>query len=149
MVVTSKKRSFEDLQVGDKFPPIVKRETHEDILRYSELASMPHKDEVKNFHIDEEYAKTQVFAGKVNAGVATVAYCLEALEQGVPAAALQKGGRIELKAIEPVRSGDTIVMFASVTGKREENGGRFVDFEVRVENQHGRLAAIANATARF
>jgi acyl dehydratase len=54
-----------------------------------------------------------------------------------------------MKAIEPVRGGDIVTMIGSVTGKREENGARFVDFEVRVENQHARLVAVANATARF
>ncbi|MCL4535253.1 MAG: MaoC family dehydratase [Bacteroidetes bacterium] len=145
----NRKRSYDELQIGEMFPPLVKVETQDAINRYAELASLPRQEDVRNLHTDDEYAKTTVFAGTVNMGVATVAYCLEALEQVIPTEALLNGGRIEIKAIEPVRAGDTITIVGSVTGKREENGARFVDLEIKAENQHGRLAAVGTATAKF
>ncbi len=149
MSASSGKSNFQSLQVGDEFPPVVKTDTQEAINRYAELASLPRQEDTRNLHTDEDYAKTTVFAGTVNQGVATVAYCMEALEQAVPAEAFLSGGRIEIKAIEPVRAGDTITITGSVAGKREENGARFVDFDIRAVNQHGRLAAVGSATARF
>lgn len=149
MSADNQKRAFDQLQIGEQFPLIVKVETQEAINRYSELASIPHLPDVKNLHTDDEYAKTTVFAGTVNAGIATVAYCMEALERVVPTEAFLNGGRIEVKAIEPVRAGDTITVTGRVAGKREENGVRLVDFEIKVENQHGRVAAVGSATAKF
>jgi 3-hydroxybutyryl-CoA dehydratase len=145
----SKPKSFEELQVGEQFPPVVKIEAQASINLYQELAGFPHQQDTKNLHTDDEYAKTTVFAGTVNQGVATVAYFIEALEQIVPASTLTGGGRIEVKGIEPVRAGDKLTIVASVAGKREEAGARFVDFEIKAENQQGRLAAVGTATARF
>jgi acyl dehydratase len=143
------KKTFETLQVGDQFPPVIKVETQEAINLYAELSSIPRDPNTKNLHIDEEYARKTVFAGTVNAGICTVAFFIEAMEQEVPTESILNGGSIEVKAIEPVRAGDKLVIVASVAGKREENGGRFVDFEIKAQNQHGRLAAVGSATARF
>jgi 3-hydroxybutyryl-CoA dehydratase len=144
-----KKKSYDELQVGEQFPPVIKVESQEAINLYADLSSIPRDPNTKNLHMDEEYARTTVFAGTVNAGVATVAFFIEAMEQAVPSEAIQDGGRIEVKAIEPVRAGDKLTIVASVAGKREEAGARFVDFEIKAENQYGRLAAVGAATARF
>jgi 3-hydroxybutyryl-CoA dehydratase len=136
-----------DLQLGDALPAVTKTETQESIDAYAELASPGRPRLGQSLHSDEDFARRTIFAGTVNLGVATMAYCHEVLEQAFPVEALLRpGSRVEFKAIEPIRAGDTVTITGAVTGRREEADHLLIDCELRVVNQQEKLCGIATAT---
>ena len=103
-----------------------------------------------SLHTDEEFAEGGIFGGPVNMGVATVAYVAELLEKGFPLKVLMGYvSKLEMRATLPVRAGDTMSFTGQVTGKREEQGLRFVDCEVTGTNQSDQVVARAKATIAF
>jgi acyl dehydratase len=62
---------------------------------------------------------------------------------------LRRGSRLEMRATEPIRAGDTVTFTGRVTGKRVEGGQRLVDCELTGTNQFGQTVAIARATIAF
>ena len=143
----AKSMSYESVEVGDELPILVKHESQESIDQYSKLA-MPHlATDWHSLHTEEEFAKEGIFGGTVNMGVATVAYVAELLEKGFPLEKLMgRGSRLEVRATEPVRVGDTVTFIGEVTGKREEDGLRLIDCEVTGTNQLEATVARARAT---
>ena len=142
----AKTLSYDSVQVGDDLPILVKHESKETIDDYARLASSGPRPDWHDLHTDEEYARQGIFGGTVNTGVATVAYVAELLEKGFPLMNLMgKGSRLEVRATEPVRAGDTITFTGTVTGKREEDGLRLVECEVTGANQLDVTVARARA----
>ena len=138
---------YDEIDVGDHLPEVTRAETQADIDRFAELAGSGRPRTGKNLHSDDDFARRTIFAGTVNMGVATMAYCHESLEQVFCLQQLlSPGSRVEFKAIEPVRAGDTIAIGGSVVGKREDGDRRLVDCQLQVTNQHGRLVGVAIAT---
>ncbi|MCI0439126.1 MAG: MaoC family dehydratase [Chloroflexi bacterium] len=145
MAINTARVTFDSLSEGDELPPFEIGETQETIN--SARVSISDDEEVPpNIHTDPEFAKAGLFAGTVNAGVTTMAYVTQMLEQWFPASAFYNGGRLNFKAIEPFRPGDTVTFTGKVTGKRLEGGKKFVDCEIQGVNQHGRVACVAEAT---
>ena len=68
------------------------------------------------------------------------------LERWYPGAGFYNGGRLEFKAIQPFRPGDTVVFTGVVTGKRRANGRGLIDCEIKGTNQLGQLMGFATAT---
>ena len=103
--------------MGDEIPPFETYETQETIdeARMPEITARPPRP---NIHTDPEFAKKGLFAGTVNGGVITMAYVTTMLERWYPGAGFYNGGRLEFKAIQPFRPGDTVVFTGVVTGKR-------------------------------
>jgi len=139
--------TFESIQVGDELPILVKHESQESINLYHELAIPQQRPDWHDLHVHEEFAQKGIFGGTVNMGVATVAYMAELLEKAFPIKSLAgKGSRLEMRATEPIRAGDTVTFTGRVTGKRVEGGQRLVDCELTGTNQLGQTVAIARAT---
>ena len=145
MVAKTTHRTFESLTAGEELPPFEIGETQETInsarLVIDEDADIP-----RNIHTDPEFAKTGLFAGTVNAGVTTMAYIAQMLEQWFPASAFYDGGSLEFKGIEPFRPGDKVTFTGTVKSKRIESGKKLVDCEIMGVNQHGRVMGVATAT---
>ncbi len=137
--------TFDSITVGDELPPFEIGETQETIdnARMPEITARPPRP---NIHTDPEFAKRGIFSGTVNGGVITMAYVTQMLEQWFPAGSFYDGGRLEFKAIQPFRPGDTVVFRAKVTGKRTQAGKKLVDCEVKGTNQLGQLMGFATAT---
>ena len=137
--------TFASIQPGDELPPIEVAETQETIDGFGGATPIEERPP-KNIHTDPDFAAEGIFAGTVNAGVATMAYIVQMFEQVFPAEAFYDGGSLEFKAIEPVRPGDTISLTGRVAAKREEDGKKLVDCEIKGMNQLGQLIAAAEAT---
>ena len=137
--------TYDSIAVGDRIPSFETFETQETIdnTRMPEITARPPRP---NIHTDPEFAKRGLFAGTVNGGVITMAYVTTMLERWFPAASFYEGGRLEFKAIQPFRPGDTVVFTGTVTGKRRVNGKAFVDCEIRGTNQLGQIMGFATAT---
>ena len=119
--------SYDSIEVGDDLPILVKYESQETIDLYARYASSSTRTDLHNLHTDLEYATKSIFGGTVNMGAATVAYVAELLEKAFPLKDLMsRHSRLEMRATEPIRPGDTIIFTGRVTGKREEGGHRLV-----------------------
>lgn len=145
MTINTRPVTFDSIDVGDELPSFTIGETQETING----ARLPISDDEvipRNIHTDPEFAKDGLFAGTVNAGVTTMAYINQMLEQWFPASAFYNSGRLLFKAIEPFRPGDNVTFIGFITGKREEGGKKIVECEVKGTNQHGKLIGVAEAT---
>ena len=145
----SAKWTWDSVQVGQELPILVRTETQEEINNYLKLneRGRNRQFESKNLHVDEEFAKTGIFAGTVNYGVTTCGFMLECLQQVFPTQALYTAGSsFTMRAIEPIRSMDVIVYSGRVTGKRTEGGKRLVDVDLIGTNQLKQGVATAKAT---
>lgn len=139
--------SYDSVEVGDELPILVKHESQETIDLYARHAPSGPKPDRHNLHTDQEYAAKSIFGGTVNMGSATVAYVAELLEKAFPIKSLMSyGSRLEMRATEPIRPGDTITFTGQVMGKSEEGTRRIVDCEVIATNQLDQMVATARAT---
>lgn len=127
---------------ADLLPTLVKLESQEAIDAYAELTRIrPRRG--TNLHTDEGFARRTIFGGPVNMGVATAAYCAEAIERAYgPAVLLRPGASLEYKGIRPIRAGDEIALHGRVTARREGSA----DCEIRVLDRDGGLRGIGLAT---
>ena len=142
--------TYDSVQEGDELPILVKHESQETIDLYARYAPAGPRKDWHNLHTDEEYAKKGIFGGTVNMGVATVAYVAELLEKAFPLKyVLGAGSKLEMRATQPVRAGDTITFTGTVTGKVEKDGQKYVECEVTGTSQSDTLVARARATIAF
>ena len=122
--------------------PVTKRETQDAIDRYASLTRLRPRIGT-NLHQDADFARRTLFGGTANAGVATLAYCAELLENAYgPDALLRPGARVEYKGIRPVRAGDEIVL----RGKVAVRAARSHEVEIWVHAQDGWLRGVGSGT---
>lgn len=123
--------------------PLSKVESQDAIDQYAELTHVRPRVNHHSLHSDPEFAKRTIFGGTVNMGVATAAYCAEALEREFgPGVLLQPGARLEYKGIRPIRADYAITVSGDVIAA--DNTGRTC--RLTVHNQDGTLCGIATAT---
>jgi acyl dehydratase len=129
-------------QSGEELPPVRKLESQAAIDRYAELTRLRPRIG-QSLHSDESFARRTIFGGTVNMGVATAAYCSEALERAFgPAALLRPGARLEFKGIRPVRAGDEITVGGRLTERHPDRAL----CELVVHNHAGALVGVGGAT---
>ena len=146
----AKRVSYDTVEPGDDLPILVKHESQETIDLYAQQASPGPRPGWRSLHTDKEFAATGIFGGTVNMGTATVAYVAELLEKAFPIKNLMsQHSRLEMRATEPVRAGDTITFTGRVTGKREDDGRGLVECEVIGANQLDQTVARGCATISF
>ncbi len=122
---------------------LVKAETVETIAAYGRLP-VGRPDDWMSTHTNEEFARTAIFGDTVNAGVATVGYTAQWLDLVEKPGVLWNGGRLESRALAPVKAGDDL----QITGQRreeDENTG-FCVYEIVAVNQSGVTAFRSVAT---
>ena len=145
MTTNYKAVQFDSIQVGDELPSFEIAESQETI---DGAAFVIDGDQVmpRNVHTDPEFAAEGLFAGTVNAGITTMAYVNQMLEQRFPASSFYDGGGLVFKAIDPFRPGDTVSFTGKVVAKRVEDGNMIVECQVQGHNQLGKLMGVAEAT---
>lgn len=146
----AKTANYDSIQTGDELAILVKYESQEAPAPYQRYTLPgPRRDRPKP-DTDDESSEEGSSSGTVNGGLATVAYVAELLEKAFPIKDLMApGSRLEMKAIKPVKPGDTITFTGQVTGKREQGGHRLVDCQVTATNQRNQVVARAKATIPF
>ena len=144
MATSAKKVTFDSIEIDDQLPPFEIGETQESIDG-ARVAIDDVQEIRRNIHNDPEFAKEGLFGTTVNAGVTTISYVAQTLEQWFPAHTFYDGGSILFKAIDAFRPGDTVTFTGTVTGKRVEGDRKIVECEVRGVNQTGKLMGVAEA----
>lgn len=134
-------RKFEDLSVGDEFPPLIKKMTQEKINAYVSTA-----EDYNPIHVDVEYAKTTPFKSTIAPGYQYMAYISELMAREFRQG-WYVGGKLDLKLTKPVRPGDLLSTRARVVEKIEEDQKKVVICEVRITNQNNEDVMVGTAEA--
>jgi len=136
--------SYAAASIGDQLPSLAVSESQE-IINLKNDFRLAGRHRASNIHTDEEFARQNIFGGKVNAGPATMSYLDQMLQLSFPLRAFYEGGSLLMRAIEPFRAGDTVTFQGEVTGKRLEEGKKVVECRVKGINQRGSLVSLSDA----
>ena len=110
-------------------PPVVKRLTQEQIIRYADAA-----DDHNPVHVDEAFARTTPFGGTIAHGMLTLASIAEMLTAAFGERWLSQG-RLRVRFRAPARPGDEVTAMATAQSPRD---GSWV-YGVECKNQRGEL----------
>ena len=127
----SKKLFFEDVNVGDEIPPILKEVTLVQNVMYSAATWDFHRH-----HYDKEFAESKGFPGPFVDGQMFGAFLAQMVTQwmGVDGILKKLGLTYKTMAVP----GDVLSCKGKVTGKYIEEGENLVSCEMWIENQKGR-----------
>lgn len=139
--------TFAHIEVGDTVQGAPFSVSHETIRAFAEASI-----DFNPLHFDEKYMQSQFgktqFKGVIAHGMATFAQITRTLTDWL----YERGGlhrRLETRWLSPVYPGDTITPRAVVREKMETKNGRWVVFDMTVENQEGLVVARGEAMAEF
>jgi len=124
----SKKLFFEDVNVGDEIPPILKEVTLVQNVMYSAATWDFHRH-----HYDKEFAESKGFPGPFVDGQMFGAFLAQMITQwvGVDGVLKKLGLTYKIMAVP----GDVLSCKGKVTGKYTEEGENLVNCEMWIENQ--------------
>lgn len=108
------KRYWEEIEIGEEFTSPSRTITEADIVMFGALTG-----DFMGFHMDEEFARTTIYGGRIAHGLLGLAYMggLE-MQAGFDIATMGSlGWTVDFRA--PIRIGDTVTARFRVESKRE------------------------------
>ena len=130
---------FDEIEIGQT-ADYQKTVQDEDVLMFAKLSG-----DVNPVHLDEDYARTTQFGGRIAHGMYTAAIISAAMALHLPGpGSVYISQAMKFRA--PVKIGDTLTVKVEVTAKRE--GKNFVTLSTIVTNQHGKKVSTGEAMAR-
>jgi acyl dehydratase len=130
---------FEDVQVGDDLPPLVKGPIQQiQLTRYAGASG-----DFNPIHQDDEFARAAGMGGVFAHGMLSMGFVGQAVTDWAGAGAVRRLG-VRFAAI--VRLKDTITCRGRVLGKSSKDDLNLVDLEVWAENQKGEKVVTGKAT---
>lgn len=131
--------NFADLEIGATIPTFSEGPVSRSQLALFAGASGDHNP----IHLDDEEAQAGGLPGVIVHGMLMMAFLGEMLTKLVPQSNVRKfSNRFAAMAVP----GDTISCSGKVVGKRDENGEKLVDLEIKAENQKGDVLLLGAAT---
>jgi acyl dehydratase len=130
---------FADVKVGDELPPL----KLPPITRHQLALYCGGSGDHNPIHVDIDFAKKFGFKDVFAHGMLSMAFLGRLATSWVPQAQVRKLGT-RFTSITWV--GDQITVSGKVTGKREENGEKLVDLELKCTNQNGQNTLEGSAT---
>ena len=125
------------VQIG----PLVRTVTAQTIEEYEEILGIGNP-----LHLDSAFAQASLFKGAIAHGMMMLAYVSEMMA-GAFADGWYEGGELDTTFVRPVKPGDTITTWGTITGQRPEQGGVTAVCEVHCENQKGEAVLKGTALA--
>jgi acyl dehydratase len=131
---------FEDIQVGDDLPDLVKQPTTRQLVKYAGASG-----DYYEIHYDHQFAvRSGLQDGVIVHGLLTAGWLAQLMTNWLPSpTALRKFG-VSYRAM--ARPGDTITCKGTIVGKYDKDGAHLIDCELSAENQRGEKCAIGTAT---
>jgi hydroxyacyl-ACP dehydratase HTD2-like protein with hotdog domain len=130
---------FEDIEIDDDLPTMVKTPTRAQLFMYSAISWNVHR-----IHYDEAYAKTEDHPTVLVHGPLQGSFLGQYMTDWVsPGGTLKKIAYSNRGLALP---DEPYVVKGCVTGKRIEDGQHLVDCDLRGENNAGEIAAVGSAT---
>jgi acyl dehydratase len=131
---------FEDVQVGDRLPPVVVENlTRTDLVRYAGASG-----DFNPIHHDEEFARMAGNPTVFGHGMLTAGFVGRCVTDFVGTENLR---RYKVRFATRVWPGDTITCTATVTRIYEADGEKRIDGEVAATTQRGETAVTGTFTA--
>ncbi len=131
--------NFADIENGASIPPLSRGPISRTQLALFAGASGDHNP----IHLDDDIARAGGLDGVIVHGMLMMAVLGQMLTSWASQARVKKfSSRFAAMALP----GDTIVCSGVVKGKREENGERLADLEIKAENQNGDALLKGTAT---
>ena len=131
-----------ELRVGDRLQAVTHEVTHEKMVEFEKVVW----DRGRNSHSDINAAKADGIQRTIASGQNQMAFVHELLEKNFGDAWVY-GGKISLRYIHPVYSGDQLTATGLVTEVGEVDGKPRVTLQVWCENQDGRKTSAGTASA--
>ncbi len=130
---------FEDIEIDDDLPTMVKTPTRAQLFMYSAISWNVHR-----IHYDEAYAKTEDHPTVLVHGPLQGSFLGQYMTDWVsPGGTLKKIAYSNRGLALP---DEPYIVKGCVTGKRIEDGQHLVDCDLRGENNAGEIAAVGSAT---
>ena len=131
---------FEDVQVGDEMPALVKPPIQRiQLARYAGASG-----DFNPIHADEEFAKAAGMGGVFAHGMLSMGFVAQSVTDWLGAGSIQKLG-VRFAAL--VRPADVITCKGKVLAKSSKDDQHLVELEVWAENQKGETVVTGKATA--
>lgn len=137
-----KELCFEDVNVGDSIPPLVKNPTTRQLVMYAGASG-----DFYEIHYDHHFAvQGGLGEGVIVHGMLSMGWLAQMLTDWLPDWSLRK---IDVRFASMARPGDTITCQGIITDKYQEDGKNFVDCEISCQNQDGAKTVMGTATAEL
>lgn len=130
---------FEDVQVGDEIPSLVKGPIQQIQLTGYAGAS----GDFNPIHQDDEFAKAAGMGGVFGHGMLTMGFVAQAVTDWVGAGRVR---RIGVRFTGLVRLKDVITCRGRILGKSSKDDVNLIDLEIWAENQKGEKIVTGKAT---
>jgi acyl dehydratase len=130
-------KAFEDIEIGDEIGPTAYAPTIEDIQRYASVVRM-----VDQRFLSKEVAQERGFQHPIVPGPLSSTFLVRMLTDHFP------GWRLQTFTISfrtPIRHGDALSFWGTVTQKDEQQGIATIHCDVIVENGNGDRAIVGTA----
>lgn len=128
--------TYDEIEIGQK-ASYQKSVTEEDLKLFAVVSG-----DVNPVHLDEDYAATTMFKGRIAHGMLTGAFISAALALELPGpGTIYLGQSLRFKL--PVKIGDDITVNLEVTDKRDDR--KFVTLSCQAVNQHGKVVVSGSA----
>ena len=130
---------FDDVQVGDALPPLVKGPIQQiQLTRYAGASG-----DFNPIHQDDEFAKAAGMGGVFAHGMLSMGFVAQAVTDWAGAGAVRKIG-VRFTAL--VRLKDVVTCKGTVVGKTSKDDLNLVDLDIWAENQRGEKVVTGRAT---
>jgi acyl dehydratase len=130
---------FEDVQVGDEIPSLVKGPVQQiQLTRYAGASG-----DFNPIHQDDEFAKAAGMGGVFGHGMLTMGFVAQAVTDWAGAGRVR---RIGVRFTGLVRLEDVITCRGRILGKSSKDDVNLIDLEIWAENQKGEKVVTGKAT---
>ena len=127
------------IEVGDSLPELQKAVSQERIEQYASASG-----DFNPIHINEEFAATSQFEGRIAHGMLIAAFVSEMLTKAFERAWLDTG-KLKIRFRAPVFPGETVSTFGEVKKIEDVNGARRVTCSVGARKPNGESAITGDA----
>jgi 3-hydroxybutyryl-CoA dehydratase len=127
--------------INPRLGPVVRTVTYKTIEQYEEILGIGNP-----LHLDEDYARKTPFGGIIAHGMMSLAYVSEMMSQAF-GQGWYEGGELDTTFVLPVRPGDTITTWGTLSEQRRSGGRVHATYDVFCDNQKGENVLVGTAEA--
>jgi acyl dehydratase len=129
-----KLRHFQDVEIGEQLPPLVKKPTHVQLFRYSAVTWNAHR-----IHYDQRYAAEEGYPDVLVQSHLHGAFLTQLCTRWMGSGGRLKSLKVSVKRFSV--PGDTLTCKGTVVEKREEDGKGIVVVDLEEVNQREEVCA--------
>lgn len=145
---STSKLDLATVEIGSALLPLSISESEEIILRHNDFRLAGGKRD-SNIHVDEEFAKNNIFGTAVNSGPATLSYNAQMLERNFDISNIYNNGSLLMRAITPVNAGDRITISGTMKDLKKNNKTTIYTGRMTGENHLGDLVCLSDFTVQI